>query len=81
MNKMKSYVSPIVSFESFELSSTTASSCGVDTHLHSRNTCGLEDPSYGVIFMESMSFCETKVSGDYPICYHQLTEGNNLFNS
>jgi len=78
---MKSYVSPIVSFESFELSSTTASSCGVDTHLHSRNTCGLEDPAYGVIFMESMSFCTFPVDEEFHICYHQPTEGNNLFNS
>ena len=50
MNKMKSYVSPIVSFESFELSANTANACGNKTHTPTNNACGVDVPGVGTVF-------------------------------
>ncbi len=39
---MKSYVTPMLSFESFDLTSNTATSCGWKTDTHSSGSCGLD---------------------------------------
>ena len=41
---MKSYVTPMLSFESFELTSNTASACGKPTRTPTNRTCGVTVP-------------------------------------
>lgn len=68
---MKSYVSPIVSFESFELSTNIAGTCGID--IGSR-----------VLFLSDMTGVCTAPGvddGTGGYCYHHPTDGNSLFNS
>lgn len=79
---MKSYVSPIVSFESFELSTNTASTCGNPTHTPASGTCGIDIGSM-VLFLSAMTACTAPGvdDGTGGYCYHQPTDGNSLFNS
>lgn len=79
MNKMKSYVSPIVSFE---LSTNIAGTCGNPTHTPAAGTCGIDIGSM-LLFLSAMTACTAPGvdDGTGGYCYHQPTEGNNLFNS
>ena len=80
---MKSYVSPIVSFESFELSTNIAGTCGNPTRTPAAGTCGIDIGSR-VLFLSDMTGVCTAPGvddGTGGYCYHQPTEGNNLFNS
>ena len=77
---MKSYVTPMLSFESFELSSNTAGNCGVRIDTQSSGTCGIDEPGVGQIFLDGMNFCLVPVDDKRPVCYHN-PEGSNLFNS
>lgn len=80
---MKSYVSPIVSFESFELSSSGASSCGVRIDTFSNRDCGLDQPGIGVIFVTGIAGCKKPVNddGESGYCYHVPIDASKLFNS
>lgn len=48
---MKSYVTPMLSFESFELTSNTASACGKPTRTPTNRTCGVTVPGVGNVFL------------------------------
>lgn len=79
---MKSYVSPIVSFESFELSSSYASGCEYKTG-HAKGDCAYYVPGEGNIFLDDMQNCEINPPGGQfgKICYHVPTGSNNIFTS
>ncbi len=79
---MKSYVTPMLSFESFALSSNTATSCGEHINTHSDGKCGLELPGYGVVFLSGVEGCKRGVGdGTRDICYHAPFDSSKLFNS
>ena len=79
---MKSYVSPIVSFESFELTSNTANTCGKPVHLLAKDVCGAYVPEVGNVFLSGIEGCEyTGADGEYSICYHNPDDAHSLFNS
>lgn len=79
---MKSYVSPIVSFESFELSANTANTCGNKTHTPTNHTCGVDVPSVGMVFLNEVEGCKYKGSdGDHSVCYDIPFDSTRLFNS
>lgn len=78
----KVYEKPAIVFEAFSLSTAIAGSCGVTTNTPSSGSCGIE---FGgdMIFLSEMTGCSEEVddNGEYKICYHVPTDGNNLFNS
>lgn len=79
---MKSYVSPIVSFESFELSANTANACGNKTHTPTNHTCGVDVPGVGMVFLNEVEGCKYKGSdGDHSVCYDIPLDSTRLFNS
>ena len=65
---MKSYVTPMLSFESFDLTSNTSGSCGLDI-------------GGQVIFLTSVAGCITKVEDGKKYCYHALADAAKIFNS
>lgn len=80
---MKSYVSPIVSFESFELSSTYASGCEYKTG-HNINACVYVLVGGRNVFVNSDTNCHdiTAPDGEYgAVCYQVPSDQNNLFTS
>ena len=79
---MKSYVTPMLSFESFELTSNTATSCGNNQYNHSTGTCGVDIGST-VLFLSSIpNLCSMPVEDGYGgYCYHNPNNDNRLFNS
>lgn len=80
---MKSYVSPIVSFESFELSSTYASGCEYKTG-HNVNACVYVLVGGRNVFVNSGTNCHdiTAPGGEYgAVCYQVPSDQNNLFTS
>ena len=77
---MKSYVTPMLSFESFDLTSNTATSCGLKTDTQSSGSCGL-DIGGQVIFLTSVAGCITKVEDGKKYCYHALADAAKIFNS
>lgn len=79
---MKSYVSPMLSFESFELTSNTANTCGKAVHLHAKDVCGAYVPGVGNVFLSGIEGCEyTGADGNYSICYQNPSDTQRLFNS
>lgn len=78
---MKSYVTPMLSFESFALTSNTATSCGEHIDTHSAGTCGIDKGGGQILFLTNMDVCNDKVEEGDIYCYHVPTLGNNLFNS
>lgn len=79
---MKSYVSPIVSFESFELGTNVASSCGKPTHTPARGMCGIDMGGGEILFITGMDVCTKPVKdGEYGYCYHNPDDAHSLFNS
>ena len=78
---MKSYVTPMLSFESFELTSNTASACENTTHEFASGECGLWIGGAN-LFLEGITGCNVPVQdGHDGYCYHHPTDNNNLFNS
>ena len=73
---MKSYVTPMLSFESFDLTSNTATSCGWKTDSQSSGDIGGQ-----VIFLTSVAGCITKVEDGKKYCYHALADAAKIFNS
>lgn len=79
---MKSYVTPMLSFESFELTSNTANTCGTPVHLQAKDDCGAYVPGVGTVFLLEISGCKYKgADGDYSICYQNPSDTQRLFNS
>ena len=67
---MKSYVTPMLSFESFELTSNTASACGKPTRTPTNRTCGVTVPGVGNVFFDGVAGCDYPgADGDYSVCY------------
>lgn len=80
---MKSYVSPIVSFESFELSSSYASGCEYKTG-HAKGDCVYNLVGGRNVFVNSDTHCYdiTAPGGEYgAICYQVPSDQSNLFTS
>ena len=78
---MKSYVTPMLSFESFALTSNTATSCGEHIDTHSAGTCGIDKGGGQILFLTGMSVCTDQVEEGDVYCYQVPTPGNKLFNS
>ena len=79
---MKSYVPPMLSFESFALTSNTANACGQATHTPTNRTCGVTIPGVGTVFLSGIQGCEyTEADGEYSVCYHNPDDTQRLFNS
>lgn len=78
----KEYKKPELLFDSFELSVSIAGGCGNPTQTPSQNQCGIDYGGAGVLFLNGMTVCTTKIEdGDEGYCYHAPSPGNNLFNS
>lgn len=80
---MKSYVTPMLSFESFDLTSNTANVCGVPVHTQASGVCGLWIGGE-TIFTSEISGCSgspVEDDGRSGYCYHQPHDNNRIFNS
>ena len=79
---MKSYVTPMLSFESFELTSNTASACGKPTRTPTNRTCGVTVPGVGNVFFDGVAGCDYPgADGDYSVCYDVPLDSTRLFTS
>ena len=77
----KTYTRPVVSFESFELSTSIATGCEYKSN-HQQGTCGYNVPNVGNVFISTEQGCDyTSSDGDYGICYHVPVDTSNLFTS
>lgn len=78
----KTYVKPELYFESFELSSNIASGCAKPTG-HAEYVCPYTLATGKKIFASESEGCQilTQDGSGYSLCYHNPTEGSNLFSS
>lgn len=77
----KTYTRPVVSFESFELSTSIATGCEFKSG-HQMDSCGYKVPGVGNVFISKDQGCDFESSdGDYGICYHVPVDTTNLFTS
>lgn len=78
----KEYKKPELLFDSFELSVSIATGCVGTPVGPTENTCGIDFGGAGVLFLNGMTVCTTKIEdGDEGYCYHAPSPGNSLFNS
>ena len=80
---MKSYVTPMLSFESFELSSNVGSSCEYKTN-HALNSCTYSLVGGRNVFVSAATSCHdiTALGGEYgTVCYQVPNDQSNLFTS
>lgn len=73
----KTYTKPVVSFESFELSTSIARACAVKNNF--QNDCSFDVPGLGTVFLEGLACKITPEDG--VVCYHIPTDSSKLFNS
>lgn len=82
----KIYLKPEIMFESFTLSENIAGNCELKTNLPSSDAgCGYPTRG-GVVFVEQIiSACDTPPNNGGDVhdgfCYHNPSDGSNLFNS
>lgn len=78
----KAYTKPEIIFDDFSLATTIAATCGKE-HTMSLQTCRVNVPGVGFVFMDPItSGCTTKIEdGDYGICYDVPTADTKLFSS
>ena len=81
----KNYVKPQAFFESFELSANIATGCGAKTN-HARSACKYEVAGRVIFASSLVDICPDgsvwPEDGEYNgICYHNPSEGLNLFTS
>lgn len=80
----KIYRKPEIMFENFAIATSIASGCGTITKLMGENACGYQPPRFTeVVFTSEISQCTNiEDDGDYNgICYHNPTDGFDLFTS
>ena len=78
----KTYSKPEFIFESFRLSANIAVGCEEVYKHYAEYECAYEVTGVGKVFLQEMVNCEYKgADGDYSICYHNPTDGTNLFTS
>lgn len=82
----KAYSKPMITFESFTLSTNIAAGCEVKTSLLGKGACGYST-KLGVVFTSLVDDCritegvDTTNESYNDICYHVPSETYNLFNS
>lgn len=79
----KAYSKPMITFESFTLSTNIAAGCERIVGNPSKGTCGIMGSDGETLFS---GFCDvdwmSKYGDDYDgFCYHVPFDNNNLFNS
>lgn len=79
----KTYVKPMVAFESFQMTSNIAGDCEEIIKNQSRDTCGLSIGGNMTAFITKENGCSFETVDGNPdyACYHVPTDDNNLFNS
>lgn len=75
----KTYTKPVVSFESFELSTSIAQTCAVKSNFY--DACSFDAPGMGSVFLDTTVCKFTPEDGEAGICYHVPTDTTRLFNS
>ena len=76
----KTYVKPEVCFESFQLSANIAADCQGDNKVyHADGECTWFD-GFQNVFMENQVGCDYSPA-NANVCYHNPTDGANLFSS
>ncbi len=77
----KTYVKPQIAYESFQLSTSIATSCALLGSQQAQYVCPVTDPSSGfVIFNEAP--CDTQpVGGNDSVCYDVPIANWNVFSS
>lgn len=74
----KTYTRPVVSFESFELSTSIAAGCA--TKSNHAEECLFEVPGVGAVFLDKATGCEFTPEEGH-VCYHVPTDQTILFTS
>lgn len=81
----KTYVKPLASFESFELSANIAYGCGKKSnHADGQQGCGFYVTGIGYVFLEKNScadYTPPEDDGSVGACYHNPTDAMKLFTS
>ncbi len=79
----KTYVKPVLYFDSFELSSSIAAGCEQLITNSTQGTCALIMAGGRNVFLDGVDACTTKQADgvDGFACYHVPVDKNNLFNS
>lgn len=90
----KTYVKPMVTFESFAFSSNIAAGCGAINGIHSDPTAGCaaygtqSSPSNGCLFINGGAIIfldspcvETPQEDRHDLCYHVPTDATRMFMS
>lgn len=77
----KTYVKPLASFESFELSASIAGGCAKPMG-HTQTDCSYYVGGVGNIFVNDVQVCVyVQPDGAYGVCYHVPTDAQKLFTS
>lgn len=81
----KTYVKPMMGFESFELSSSIAGSCAIQAN-HDMSSCEINIPPFGWLFTyscknEGLFSTSTYNSDNDTDCYHGWSYSNIVYTS